>query len=111
MTSGFENIRRNKDTKFEVDTDGEAYGANTKKRFAFIDIMEADLHISELISGTKDGARANLRVGAGVEEMVNFRGAKNLGEDGVKINIRNDVDAEKMVNFKGTTIVDGINVN
>lgn len=111
MTSGFENIRRNKDTKFEVDTDREVYGANTKKRFAFIDIMEADLHVSEIISGTKDVARANLRGSAGVEEMVDFRGAKNLGEDGVKVNIRNDVSAEKMVNFKGTTIVGSININ
>lgn len=75
MTSGSEYTGRSKDTRFEININGETYGANAKKRLAFTDTIEADPLIPESMSRIGDGTRANLRGGTSASEMVDSRGA------------------------------------
>lgn len=56
---------------------GSVKATNNKKRLDFTDPTEAELLVTELMSRTKDGTRANLRGGTGAAEMVDFRDAKN----------------------------------
>lgn len=75
MMSGSLYTKRNKDTKFEVDKDGEECGANAKIRLAFTDTIELDPLVSELMSRTRGGTRTDLRSGAGITGLVDFRDA------------------------------------
>lgn len=109
--SGFEETERKEKTKFEIDVDGEAYRANVKEKLTFTNIIKVDPLIPELMSRREDVTRADLRGGAGISRMVDFRDAKNASKDSVRANIRDGVSIERMVDFRSTKILDGIDVN
>lgn len=75
MTLGSEHTGRIEDTRFGVNIDGEEHGADVKGKLAFIDTTKADLLVFELMNRTRASARANLKSGTGIAEIVNFRDA------------------------------------
>lgn len=108
---GFEETRRKKKIRFEINTNKKVYRANAKKRLAFMNIIDIDLFIPELINRRQDGAKANLRDSANTMGIINFRNAKNLGENDTKTNIRGIANSKKIVDFRGTKIWDSIDVD
>lgn len=63
------------------------------------------------MSGKKDSTRANLRGGAGVAKMVDFRDAKNSDKDNIIADVRDGADAKKMVDFRDIIIANGIDLD
>lgn len=108
---GFEETRRKKRIRFEINTNKKVCRANAKKRLAFMNIIDIDLLIPKSINRRQDSARANLRDSANTMGIVDFRNAKNLSENDAKTNVRGITNSKKIVDFRGTKILDSIDVD